>query len=374
MQHMNHVRILALVALATAPVAAQSNVFKVARNFDSTEGPGAAAFPGFHGGFRQQVLVSSSRLVGLKGKDIKGLWVRRDLFHRETLTGGSIDLEVKLSAAKVAPTKASATFTRNVPRTQSLVFKGRVAVPGSPALKGTVSPWGAENSVKIVFGKSFRYVGGDLCLDVAARPVAGAEPLFWFIDYERGSGTGYSRAFGISCSDFADTKNRSLYEFGGGLQIGSTLRLMSLGRPKSTPLLLLGAKEIKNGSDLSAMGAVGCRLHISYFLIAALRYSDPAKVGQPASLHFESQIPADTTLLGRSVFTQFADDESALTTANRTNPAGLTTSNGLELVISSIRPDLGMSTVTSKVVGTTTPFPSTGRVDVSMAPVLRLLF
>jgi hypothetical protein len=376
MRYKHHFRLLALFTLTTVqtPLSAQTNVFQISKKFDSTEGPGAVAFPGFHGGFRQQILISSSRLVGLTGKTIRGIWVRRDLFHRERLTGGSIDIELRLSRANTTPGGASPIFALNVPKTQSVVFKGRIVIPTSPALGATVTPWSTPNSVKIMFGTAFRYQGGDICMDVVARPVAGSEPLFWFIDYERGSDTGKTRAFGTSCSDFADTAKHSLFANRGGLQIGNTMRLMALGRPGSTPLFLLGASEIRGGVDLSAMGATGCRQHIAYFLITPLRYSNPTKANRPASLYFELQIPADINLLGRSVFTQFADDELALSAPNRTNAAGLTTSNGLELIISSINPDLGMSTVTSEVVHAFTPMPSTGRVNVSMAPVLRLLY
>lgn len=119
------------------------------------------------------------------------------------------------------------------------------------------------------------------------------------------------------------------------------------------------------------MGATGCRQYVTYFVSVPLSCSKPAFPGAPGSLHFETQIPHDTNLLGMSIFVQFADDERGL--SPRTNNAELTTSNGLELKVSGVSPGLGMSIVTSRTVRGMTPFPAEGIVDVSMGPVLRIL-
>jgi hypothetical protein len=370
------VRIVILtLSIWIAGSATAQSVYQVSPTFDSVVAPSTHAFPGFGAGFRQQIVVAATRLAGLPrtNSSLKGMWIRRNLAHKFAIRGGLADLEIRISPARRAPDKVSPTFSTNIPSTQKLVFKGRVTIPNAPSLSGNVSPWSTTNSVRIAFGSPYVYQGGNLCIDVIGRPVKGSEPDTWRIDCERGNYSGSSKRLGKSCSTFADQNGETLYNHDLWLQIGSTMRLKAMGRPGSLPLLLLGARAVPGGYDLTGMGATGCRQHISYFLVAALTYSKPPFAGAAAVLKFETQIPANSTLLGASVFTQFADDETALPRTEWSNPAGLTTSNGLELKISSVKPSLGISLVTSEDLAIV-PSPKMGRVDVSTGPVMRLLY
>ena len=57
-----------------------------------------------------------------------------------------------------------------------------------------------------------------------------------------------------------------------------------------------------------------------------------------------------------------------------TNAAGMTTSNGLALTISSVPPTLGMSMVRLYAVDPAKITPGWGAVDVSKAPVIRFTY
>ena len=70
---------------------------------------------------------------------------------------------------------------------------------------------------------------------------------------------------------------------------------------------------------------------------------------------------------------QFADLEIYMPRSSWTNPAGLTTTNALELGLATTSPELGMSTVMSHVVGAGDPMPARGAVDVEAGPVMRFL-
>ena len=140
------------------------------------------------------------------------------------------------------------------------------------------------------------------------------------------------------------------------------------------PLMVLGGSLAPIGADLSAMGATNCQLYVNYFLTLPLAYTVHKDPALPAITTFESQIPTSTGLLDLNLFAQFADDESGIAAKDRTNPAGLTTSNAVQIKIASTRPDLGMSIVTSGTIASNAGQPTRGEVNVTIGPVMRLLY
>lgn len=356
-----------------APLASQSNVLKLSAQFDDVSAESAAPLPGLSGAFRQQILISGSRLVGLQNRTLLSLQFRRDLDYDGFQRGGEVDLIVRISRAQVAPDQAVALFAQN-PGPSAVVFGGRMVVPNSPTLGSTVQPWASANRVEIPFNTPYLYVGGDLCVDIEGRPVAGKEPEFWYIDHELGGVGGRVTTIGTSCSLFQDVSGQSLYAESMSLQIGSSMRLTGLGRPGAAPMMLFGVSGIPAGIDLSPMGAVGCAQYVSYFLTVGLSYRPPQTYLSGSFVHFEAQIPPHRSLLGVKVYAQFADLETGLPRASWSNSIGLTTTNGLELGLAMVAPGVGMSTVTSHVVGANDPMPSSGRVDVEAAPVMRATF
>ncbi|MCB9888579.1 MAG: hypothetical protein H6836_03300 [Planctomycetes bacterium] len=353
--------------LSTAALAAQGEL-KLAGAFDTASAPTAASLPGLDGGFRQQILIGAPRLASIAQRKITALAFRRDLSRTGLMAGGSVQMELWLSACPHAPEKAVESFAGNTGAGRLLVFQGTMQVPDSPAISGNPDPWSSSNSVVLTFGVPFDYTGGTLCIDWIGRPTGSKQPRGWIADYEGAGGGGQAIPFGRSCSASVASVP-SLIGEDWGLRIGSTLRMVGYGRPDAQPLLLIGARPVAGGLDLGAMGAVGCKQYVDYFAMAALAFQPPIQGFSFGFVNFFAQVPSDDALLGNSVFAQLAEIES---TANRSNVAGLTTSNGLELRIGSAKPDLGMSVVVSHRVEDKTPMPNSGRVNVDTAPVLRV--
>lgn len=369
------IRVVGVLGFAmcwAAPLVSQSNLLKLSPQYDNVSAPSAAPLPGLNGGFRQQILISASRLVGLQSRSLNGLQFRRDLDYAGAQRGGEMDLLVRVSSAQVAPDKAEELFAQNS-GFASIVFQGRVVVPDSPVVGTAPVPWSAINSVVIPFSTAYPYTGGNLCVDIEGRPLTGNEPEFWYVDHELGGSGGIVTPIGKSCSSFRDASDQSLYADSMSLQIGSSMRLTGLGRPGASPLMLFGASAIPGGIDLSLIGAAGCSQYVNYFLTLGLSYRPPQQYLGGSFTHFETQIPPQKILLGAKVYVQFADLETSLPRSSWTNPIGLTTTNGLELRIALAGPSVGMSTVTSHVVGASDPMPLRGQVDVEAAPVMRVM-
>ncbi|MCA8956864.1 MAG: hypothetical protein KDC87_12375 [Planctomycetes bacterium] len=362
-----------LCLASAAQVAAQ--VHQVSPAFDSTLAPGADCLPGLRGGFRQQILIDPVRLGGLAGRTLTGFSFRRDLGRAEALSGGQISLDVRLSVGVTAARDCSQVFVANAPAvSQMQVFTGIVTVPNSPPLGSNPAPWGVQNSVSVSFASGFKYTGGTLCIELDGRPVPGKEPDFWYVSQEVGvAGGGSATPFGVSCSTF-HVGGESLIVEAKGLQLGSTMRSFVVGRPGSSPLLLVGASSHPSGVDLSPTGALGCSLYVSAYVAIGLTYS-PQLPGFPnAFANLELQIPSRGIQPGTRLFLQSADLETALPSSQWTNAAGLTTSNAVDLRVASTPPVLGMASVTSRPVDAAQPMPATGEVDVERAPVLRLYY
>ncbi|MCB9869852.1 MAG: hypothetical protein H6837_08340 [Planctomycetes bacterium] len=356
-----------LLGMGSAPCSAQGEL-RVAGAFDSISAPSAAPMPGLAGAFRQQVLIGSSRLTTVRSRNLTGIRMRRDIGYPAALRGGEIDVELWLSSCPHEPAKARETFAANRSLDAKLVFRGRITIPDSPEAKVDAPLWGAADTVQVVFASPFAYSGGPLCLDWIGRPVPGKEPRSWYVDHEMGGAGGVVTSFGQTCSSFVNNRGETLMAQPWGLQIGSTMQLIALGDPASKPLVLLGARRHAVGVDLAPMGAPGCTLVVDHIALVPLAYSALTTRSDLGYTNLLLQIPADDALLGSRLFAQLADMEGA----NKSNPAGLTTSNGLELAIATVRPTLDMAVVVSHHVTSTEPMPQQGRVNVETGPVLRL--
>jgi len=302
------------------------------------------------------------------------VWVRRELHYGRQLDGGKINLTVKASTTTRLPRSASELFSLNASAAhQTTAFSGVVTVPDSPALGGSPVPWATTNSFKVIFTSPFRYGGGTLVLDLAATPQKSGAPSFWYVDHEYVFHNGMASIFGQTCSQFT-AGGLSLTAESKGLQIGGTARIIAFGHPGASPLLLVGISKLQPGIDLGLIGATGCRQYVNYFSIARLQYQKVVPNFEAAFTNLFVQVPPNPALVGSLVFLQSADIETRLARSEWTNPAGLTTSNGLELRISTTSPTLGMSIVQSQEVEIGKPLPVGGRIDVERAPVIRLLY
>ena len=85
------IRVVGVLGFAmcwAAPLVSQSNLLKLSPQYDNVSAPSAAPLPGLNGGFRQQILISASRLVGLQSRSLNGLQFRRDLDYAGAQRGG----------------------------------------------------------------------------------------------------------------------------------------------------------------------------------------------------------------------------------------------------------------------------------------------
>jgi hypothetical protein len=353
---------------------AQVKVHPASGAWDTKDAPSANPLPGLRGAFREQLLLGAGRLGGVKGKKIVGIQFRRDYQDSSALKGGSVDLDVRLSSSTRPAAAALESFLFNAPSSKQMsVFVGAVTIPDSPAKGTSPAIWVANNSFTIRFSTKYPYAGGTLCVDIRGIPKKPGLPSFWYVDHEYKSSGGQGVVYGKSCSGFKP-QGASLIATANGLQIGGSMRLLMFGRPGTSLLLLMGVKPIRVGADLSSMGAAGCRQYVDYLLMLNLQYQKAIPNMTPVLANFMGQIPPDQSLLGTSVFFQAADIETSLPRLTWTNPAGLTTSNGLEVKISTTAPSLDMAVVRSHEVAIGKPLPTTGRVDVERAPVVRILY
>lgn len=367
--------IAACVATLAPHARAQNSVFLVSPSGDMVPGQSADSMPGLSGRFRQQILIGPSRLQGLTGKSLHGLWFRRTLTDNSALVGGTISLTIGLAHTATAPERASMAFEANAPATsQTEVFRGSVLVPHAPALGPTPAPWSRDNAFQVAFPTGFTYRGGTLVVDIAGGPASPGGPIAWYMDHELRPHDGTATTFGTSCSNYKLQGGLNLLAEDSGLQIGGTARIMAMGRPNTRPLLLLGITPIPTGVDLAPMGAPGCQQYLSIFSSLGLSYQPPIPGFDPVFTHLLLPVPFDTSLISAQITMQTADIETSLPTSSWSNVAGLTTSNGLTLRIASTQPTLDMSVVQSAAVDPGQAIPASGRVDVERAPVFRILY
>lgn len=365
--------ILMSLVLLGAALGAQSAVFAVDPTHDSVNAAAGARLVGVAGGGQQQILIDRSRLQGLIGKRIEGLVFRRDPHHPEPMGGGQLDLQLRLGTSPALPRELRESFAANlqVASTQ-LVYSGRLSVPQAPAWNSSRGFWDADQVLRIDFTSPFTYAGGNLLIDLQARPVAGAAPQGWYLDHAMGGPGGRVTVLGKACGSWAPQQTLFVEEL--GLQIGSSFRATALGQPGARPLMLFGSQALPAPVDLGVLGAAGCSVQIQELLIAAMGYQVHAQHQPLAALNFRFQVPAQVNLLGASFCMQFAEDETGLPRSQWSNPAGLTLGSGLELQLASAAPSLGMATVTSEPVDAQQPLPLTGTARPELAPVMRLLY
>ncbi|MHC4515031.1 MAG: hypothetical protein ACYS5W_15185, partial [Planctomycetota bacterium] len=234
-------------------------------------------------------------------------------------------------------------------------------------------PWGSKNSFHVKFSTTYQYGGEALCIDLVGTHSAMTGTSFWFVDFEYDASGGSVVKLGNGCKMKSLGFGTPAYASAPQLRIGSTARLTALGRRGTSALLVLGATNYQPGKPIA--GAPGCFIYVQPLLVfPAGPYFDFPYPGMPAYLNVTAQIPLARSLMGTRTFAQFANNETMLAQGSWTNPAGMTTSNGLALTISSVPPTLGMSMVRSYAVNPATTTPSWGIVDVSKAPVIRFTY
>jgi hypothetical protein len=249
------------------------------------------------------------------------------------------------------------------------VFQGRVSLPASPALGERYVPWESPHAVNIPFTTPFAYAGGNLCIEIDGQQVPGS-PCFRPFDYEWEGQVGVATKYGIACGKYAGRFGISATVTASNLRLATTASFYSWGQPNTSGAMMIGDQKYFPGIDLDVLGATDCDLYVRSTIMIPAAFGSPFRAGEPGTAKVAFQIPPTATLMGAMLWVQWANVEVSLPRAEWSNPLGLTTSNGLEVTISSFPPALGMATVLSDIAYGGV-FPSRGRTNVTKAPALR---
>lgn len=354
---------LGLLAL-TAPALAQTSV--VPSSASNTEAISRGRIAGFSERSRMQVLYSSLALSSLGQKEITAIWFRRDQIFGHSYQSSTSSITVSVSAAQRFTTNASQAFADNRGPTPSIVFDGLIDLPANSS-PPQPAPWDSIYAVRIPFSNPFPYFGSDLCVEIEGEPLTAPPGFYWSVDYEHEAPAGIVTSFGPACSAITANIERTAHGWGRNVVPGATFSTTSWGQPLTPCTLLLGSR-LTTPIPLDSMGASGCELLVQPAIQINQSYSDVTALGPFGIVKFDVHLPAVSSLLSARFAMQWVNLEIGSATSN---PARLTTTNGLDYTVAAGLPAGTLTTILSDAVPPATPFPATGRVSVSRGPVTR---
>ncbi len=356
-------RKLVFLFAACSGLAAQDVVVPSA--YDQQEAGSRGFVAGFEDRFRQQILLHARELGGLIGKQIDALWFRRDAALGLPYAASSSLLTVRLSPAQRSPVAPSSLFTDNSGPAPVTVFNGTVALPASTAAQNP-PVWAAPNAVELRFIAPYPYLGGDLCIEIEGEPVAAGGRILWSVDAVQEFTGSRVRNFGTPCGVGALRSDTTAAASARFLLPGSDAFVTTFGEPGTPGLVMFGAAQ--TSVSLQNIGATGCTLYAAPTLVVPFVFGTPLGSQLDSGHLLRIPLPLSANALGMSVFAQGVNLESAPIS----NPAGITTTNGLELTIGTAMPPAALSTVRSLPVASGQPYPASGRVFVGRGPIVRL--
>ena len=365
-------RKLTCVSLLSFGLAAQQQV-TVPANFDIADAPSVGELAGANAKMRQQFILGKSLLGSLIGKTVLEIWVRRNAATGESLTGGQADISVEVSECDTVPSSASPIFANNHGAVRTLVFQGRIRIPDSSSVG--LYPWATDQTVRIILQQSFSYhPDRNLCIEISGAPVSGARSPSWPLDNARQDVDGAAIPFGTSCIGQMAATAATLRGNDESLIAGATTTLRAYGQYASPGFLLVGTKSFSGGLDLGALGMPLCRLYVDPLVTLQLNLDQTVPLmgaNGPGTGQCDIHFPPSSALVGGRMITQFVNWE---VTPPFTNPLGVTSSQGLQLNLTSSTMTLDMATVSSVGVTGTQPLPMRGKVAPNRGPVLRFVF
>ncbi len=350
---------LTTIALAGA-VLAQGTV-TIPSGVVNRDGSSSLVAAGFVRPLRQQLLFGSSHLAGLAGRDLAAIRLRRDGFPVEQFAG-RVDLTVMLSASPLLDVTApSQTFAGNHRVPPTTVFQGSVALPYSPRLAHQhAATWTTPDAVTIPFAAPFRYATGALCVQLDGVPDASSPSTRWQIDAEHDRAGGIAIPIGRGCGPVAAQASQTAATEPSLLRVGSTSRFLGIGQPTSPAFFFLGAQALTPGVELTFLGAPGCFVYVVPVVSLAATVGVGIGNGRPGGATLEIPLPAQTGMLGATMYAQWAVLAGS----------ALTTTNGLQLQLAaSVSPLDGAVVVSKPATGAT--LPSSGYVDTATMAVVQ---
>jgi hypothetical protein len=329
--------------------------------YRAAEGPNSAFWAISPFVARRQLLIDERHLLGVKGKRIRSIWMRRNAGDRSNFGVGSVILEVSLSHARTVASRADSRFARNRGTNVALSFSGKVILPASAPPKKAPSPW----TVEIRLTKPFLYGGGTLCVETVTTPVVSRttkEPAWWPIDAVTRSAGGTVTNLGVSC--ITGMGRQPAGADASGFVPGSTATMFLRGRTNATgALCFLGLNSSYWGAaklpmNLSRFGAPGCHVYVDLRIPILLPLTKLSTQGISYA-SWSVLLPNSPTIVGLSLYSQWV-------VGTRSNNFGLATSNGVRAVIGTTASIPGISWIESS-----DPKQLSGSVLKGRVPVLR---
>ncbi|MEM7203100.1 MAG: hypothetical protein AAF628_22760 [Planctomycetota bacterium] len=358
---------LVLGLVFSAQLSAQTTVV-MPPGYDAVEGNSGGNLAGFSARFRQQILLRGTWLSPYVGRDLTGLWFRRDDQWGKALPQSHSHLRIELSRAALPTTAPARVFAHNRGLNPIEVFDGAVLI-GASSQAPIPAPWATPDAVHIPFTTHFPYTGGDLCIEIDGTPLDPPLDFVWWVDYVHEADVGVVRRYGQACGEPALYNQWTATAWGRDMVPGSTFHLGSVGWANTPAVLMLG-DALASPFPLDFLGATGCALHIlPKIVLPAGVYPTTPTGSDHTVLYAPIHVPARPTLVGAPIAVQWINLEL---TAPRPTPAGFITTNGMELTLGQTMPPGNISIVKSSAVDEAEPFPDTGYVSVSRGPVLQL--
>ncbi len=187
-------RLFVCALLAAAGSASAQDSIVVPNAFENDPGTGAFLGPLANSVRTNQLIIHSSQLTGIVGKDITGLSWRRNQtvttgWPNETVTFFNYDI---LLSDGVDPADRQLDFGANVIGQQTVVRQGELVI--SPfAFPGGASP--NEFGVDISFNTPWTYNGGNLVIEIAHSGFSGTSTSVDAITASSGAPLGYGSEF-----------------------------------------------------------------------------------------------------------------------------------------------------------------------------------
>lgn len=251
-------------------------------------------------------------------------------------------------------------FAENHGSDRAEVFRGRVQVPAAPLLSHRDgATWSLPHAVEVPLAP-FPYSGGSLCIDLDGAALPGVSSGWWRADFELLLHDAGVLSVGAGC----DPRSRAAVSR-STLLPGGSVDLLCSGPAGAVGVLALDASTTPPGIDLGFMGAPGCRVLVLPALMLGGVFG-ASRPGTYGDIDLVLRLPATGSLLGRGMAVQWVVYPSPV------NAARLTTTNALELQVSSLPSRLPGVLVRSGPRSATDPAPASGRVLPHVMPVLRL--
>lgn len=303
-----------LLVLATiAPLAAQTQTLVVPQSATTTDATSHLWLAGASRDVRQQTLIGSSHLQPIQNRTITTLELRRSAAN-EQFTGGTANLTITLSTSPNNPLTATDAFATNLGIDATIVFRGAVTLPTSPATTGPNVAWTPENTIRIDLQQPFTYHGGTLLIDVTGTAISGQTADWWLADAEFEDVAGATAQIGTGCGTFGGNQGTWSFVDARSLQVGGHAHFHAVGPANGFAAIVFG-QPAAQPIALTTWGipAPGCFCHLdpTSILGAAIVpfVQDPhpalANWGGDADVRFA--IPNVPSSLSLSLTTQWLD-------------------------------------------------------------------